>query len=138
MGSLRRRVTWTIGFMATLFPAAAIAEVCDKERPFWKPGDDPATAWDELIGLSTLPVSLALLALAGIALTTRNRATFAIAAVLWAGIAFVVSVDRYEYALDYVEASALAEGCLGPPHLFIGLAIAICAVMTYGALRPRT
>ncbi|WP_199536273.1 hypothetical protein [Phaeobacter inhibens] len=120
--------------MATLFPAAAIAEVC----AFWKPSDGPATAWDELIGLSTLPVSLALLALAGIALTTRNRATFAIAAVLWAGIAFVVAVDRYENALDYVETYALAEGCLGPPHLFIGLAVAICAVMTYGALRPRT
>ncbi|UWR42784.1 hypothetical protein K4L05_14270 [Phaeobacter inhibens] len=137
MGSLRGRVTCFAGFM-TLFPAAAIAEVCDKARPFWKPGDGPATAWDELIGLSTLPVSLALLALAGIALTTRNRATFAIAAVFWAGIAFVVAVDRYENALDYVEASALAEGCLGPPHLFIGLAVAICAVMTYGALRPRT
>ncbi|WP_162894086.1 hypothetical protein [Phaeobacter sp. LSS9] len=125
--------------MATLVPAAATAEVCDKARPYWHPDDGgPATAWDELINLSTLPVSLALLALAGIALATRNRPTFVIAAVLWAGIAFVVAVDRYENALDYVEAYALAEGCLGPPHLFIGLAIAICAVMTYGALRPRT
>ncbi|AUQ73144.1 hypothetical protein PhaeoP71_00243 [Phaeobacter piscinae] len=138
MGSLRGRVTWAIGFIAMLFPAAALAEVCDKERPFWQPGDGPATAWDELINLSTLPVSLALLALAGIALATRNRPTFVIAAVFWAGIGFVVAVDRYENALDYVEASALAESCLGPPHLFIGLAIAICAVMTYGALRPRT
>ncbi|ATG40853.1 hypothetical protein PhaeoP14_02799 [Phaeobacter piscinae] len=131
-------MTWAIGFMATLFPAAALAEACDEARPFWQPGDGPAPAWDELINLSTLPVSLALLALAGIALATRNRPTYVIAAVLWAGIAFVLAVDRYENALDYGEASALAEGCLGPPHLFIGLAIAICAVMTYGALRPRT
>ncbi|UWR48554.1 hypothetical protein K4F87_14755 [Phaeobacter inhibens] len=137
MGSLRRRVTCFAGLM-TLFPAAAIAEVCDKERLSWKPGDGPATAWDELIGLSTLPVSLALLALAGIALTTRNRPTFAIAAVLWAGLAFVVAIDRYENALNYAVAYDLAEDCLAPPHLFIGLAVAICAGMTYGALRPRT
>ncbi len=32
---------------------------------------------------------------------------------------------------------AIKEGFIALPHLFIALAIAICALMTYGALRSR-
>ncbi|WP_237028974.1 hypothetical protein [Phaeobacter porticola] len=131
-------MTSTAGALLTGLPGSALAEVCDKTRPAWVRTDDPATAWDELLALSSLPITLALFALTGIALATRNRASFVISALLWASMAFVIAIDRYENALDDVQYYAIVEGCLGSPHLFIGLAIAICAVMTYGALRPRT
>ncbi|MBE1296133.1 MAG: hypothetical protein GJ678_07805 [Rhodobacteraceae bacterium] len=119
-------------------PASAWAEVCDKERPSWDPASGPATALDELIGLSTLPITIALFALAIFALISRSRFLKALSGFLWGGLALIVSLDAYGPIVDDVRYYAIKEGCIGPPHLFIALAIAICAVMTYGALRPRT
>ena len=138
MGPLRGRVTAALSAPMALLPASAFAEVCDKVRPLWSLGDGPATAWDEFIGLSTLPVSLTLFTLAAISLAVRRRLLFAAAAVLWAGSALVAAANYHGLILDDVRYYAIKEGCIGPPDLFIALAIAICALMTYGALRPRT
>lgn len=138
MGSLRRGIRQALYLALALCPTAAIAEVCDKERPFWSRADGPASAWDELIGLSTLPISLALISLAGLALLTRWRILFALTGLLWAGLALRVIAEHYGPIRDDARYFAINEGCIGPPHLFIALAIAICGSMVYGALRPRT
>ncbi len=114
------------------------AEVCDKARPHWDPASGPANALDELISLSTLPITGALFALAFVALISKSRFLSALAGLLWGSLALILAVDNYGPILDDVRYFAIKEGCIGPPHLFIMLAIAICAVMTYGALRPRT
>ncbi len=58
-------------------------------------------------------------------------------ALLWGAFAAHIALDDYALVLDDRRWLAIQEGCIGPPHLFIAFAIAICAAMTYGALRPR-
>ncbi|KIC21571.1 hypothetical protein RA20_04345 [Leisingera sp. ANG-Vp] len=132
MGSLRRRVMPGLTALWVTLPAAASAKAC------WHDGGTPASAWDELIRLSAKPVSLALFALAGFALFAGRRLPFAAAALLWAGLAMVIAIDNHELFLDDKSALGIIQDCTASPHLFIVLAIAICAGMTYGALRPRT
>jgi hypothetical protein len=138
MGSLRRRIGSVFIGTYALYPTDAWAEVCDKERASWDPASGPATALDELIGLSTLPITIALFALAIAALVSRSRFLYASTSFLWGSLVLIVSLDAYGPIVDDVRYYAIKEGCIGPPLLFIALAIAICAVMTYGALRPRT
>ncbi len=120
-----------------LVPTKALADACDKERPLWNPATGPATALNELVYLATLPVSLTLLALAALALAMRLRSLLIIAAVLWGGLSVIIVWDNFGPVLDDVRWLAMEEGCIGPSYLFIALAIAICAGMTFGALRPR-
>lgn len=138
MGSLRGRVTSVFIGVSAFCPTGAWAEVCDKERPSWDPASGPATALDELIELSSLPVPIALLALVIVALVSRSRFLYALAGFLWGSLVLIVSLDAYGPIVDDLRFYAIKEGCIGPPGLFIALAIAICALMTYGALRPRT
>lgn len=137
MGPLRGRLA-LLWAAATLFPSAAVAEVCDKVRPLWSRSSGPASAWDELFALLSLPITLSVTALTILALFTRWRLLTVISALLWAGLASVVAYDNYGPVLDDVRYFAIKEGCIGSPHLFIALAIAICAGMIYGALRHRS
>ena len=136
MGPVRGRVV-VAQFLQVVATSPAFAEVCDKERPLWNSSRGPASSWDELVSLMTLPFSLGLLALAAIALAVGNRHLSAIASLLWASAVLVVAVDYFGPVLDDVRYYAMKEGCIGPPHLFIAMAIAICLGMAYSALRPR-
>ncbi|NSY38921.1 hypothetical protein [Leisingera sp. ANG59] len=123
----------TAGLTALLLalPATAYATTC------FATGEAHESAWDVLLRLSSKPVALALFALAGFALYKRERVPFAIAGVLWGVLALLIAVDNHELFFDDKRALGIIEDCAASPHLFIGLAIAICAGMTYGALRPR-
>lgn len=134
MGSFRGRL---IFLFFILLPTTALSEVCDKARALWSRGDGPASALDELIALSSLPVTLVLVAVSAVALIMRVRLMFALVAVLWACLTLIITTGAYGPVLDDVRHFAIKEGCIGSPHLFIALAIAICAGMVYGALRPR-
>jgi len=68
----------------------------------------------------------------------RQRRLFAAAAILWSVGAIYSAANFHGVIMDDVRYLAIKEGCIGPPDLFIALAIAICALITYGALRPRT
>ena len=95
------------------------------------------SAWDELAYLASYPLPLALLALATLALLLRRRWLFTLAALAWAIQALATAWTYYGVILDDTFWLAMREGCVGPPHLFILSAIAICAWMTFGALRHR-
>lgn len=131
MGPFRR------GIALSFVPTAVFAEVCDKERPFWDPHTGPASAWDELLGLTILPIPLLLFGITFVALVLHRRILFALCAILWLATATTVYLNRFTKDLTGVAEFAIKEGCIGPPHLFIALAIAICALMIYGAQRPR-
>lgn len=132
MGSLRGRVT--AGLTALLFttPATAFATTC------FDTGEAQDSAWDVLVRLSSKPVALALFAFAGFALYSGKRLPFSVAGALWGLLTLVIAVDNQELFFDDKKALGIIEDCTASPHLFIALAIAICAGMTYGALRPRT
>ena len=125
----RRRALWTL--CATLAPAPALAEVCDKVRPFWTPGR-PATAVDELLGLMATPPSLVLLVLTALALRLRHA---------WGALAVVVLWSTWvSFAVMRTPGPTLgaarAEGCIGPPTLFIAVVAAICvATILYTSRR---
>ncbi|OED50391.1 hypothetical protein [Leisingera sp. S232] len=132
MGSVRGRVTAGLTALLLTLPAAAFATTC------FDTGEARESAWDVFLRLSSKPVALALFALAGFALYSRKRGLFAIAGLLWAALACVIAVDNHEVFFDDKKAMGIIQDCTASPHLFIALAIAICAGMIYGALRLRT
>ena len=107
-------------------PSAALAEVCDKVRPYWKPGT-PATVWDELIGLMGTPPSLILLVASALAIRFKHQWAALAVVVLWT---VWVSLITFPGARDDMQEHAIAEGCIGSPALFIGVVAAICVAMT--------
>ncbi|GLO73286.1 hypothetical protein MACH18_03660 [Phaeobacter italicus] len=132
MGSLRGRVTLTLAASAYASSAIAGASPC-------LDGDSrDQGGWVFLLDLPTKPAVVALYLLVAIALYSRRRAVYAAAGLLWGLLALVITVDNHEQLFDDKRALGIIQDCLASPHLFIGLAIAICAGMTYGALRPRT
>lgn len=127
MGPLRN------GLILAVLPGPAWAEVCDKIRPMWTPGT-PATAWDEMLHLLASPISLALLAATALAVRFRSQ---------WGALGVVVAWTVWTSLIafadddDAVQQLATAEGCIGPPTLFLGLITAICvATILYTVPRP--
>ncbi|CUH98880.1 hypothetical protein [Leisingera aquaemixtae] len=132
MGSVRGRVTVCLTALWLTLPAAAFASTC------YAPDETIESAREVLLRLSAKPVALTLFALAGFALYSRKRLPFALAGAFWGVLAFVIAVDNHELFFDDKNVLGIIQDCTASPHLFIALAIAICAGMTYGALRPRT
>ncbi len=117
MGSFRRGL-----ILACAMPSAAMAEVCDKVRPFWEPGTQ-ATAWDEFLGLMATPPSLILLVASALALRFRHQWAALAVMVLWT---LWVSMIAFYSTDNEINQQALSEGCIGSPALFIGVVAAIC------------
>ena len=129
MGPLRR------GLILALLPTPALAEVCDKERPFWTPGA-PATAFDEMIALFSSPAALVLLALSVAVVLRRSQWGALALVVLWTMLSSVVAFNLIPDPTGIREL-AIAEGCIGPPTLFLTAVTAICvAMILYTNPRP--
>lgn len=114
-----------------LLPAAAGAEVCDKERPGWD--GTPATALTEALWLAgSLPAVVLLVATA---LAVRFRSAWGgLAAVSGWSILIGVIVFAPESGPMGIAQAARAEGCAGSPALFIACVAAICvATILYTA-----
>lgn len=116
-----------------LLPSAALAEVCDKVRPLWDPATGPATAVDEALHLASTPVAMILLLVTALALRLKHA---------WVGLAAVCGWSAYVGLTVFgnrsdpsgIHQSAVAEGCIGSPALFIGTVTAICiATILYTA-----
>ncbi|WP_247744368.1 hypothetical protein [Ruegeria sp. R14_0] len=92
---------------------------------------------DELVALTVTPLGLVILALSVVAFKTRRRILKWATAAFWFLASITVAANYYGPVLDDVRWEAMREGCIGSPLLFVGLAIAICATLIHGALRPR-
>lgn len=123
---------WAVLISGAALPGSAWAEVCDTERPVWD--GTPATQLSEALGLISSPIGLFLLGALTIAVVFRHPMGTALAALMWSCfIAFLVLPDT-----SGVRAQAMAEGCVAPPTLFIGLSTAICALAVVYTFRRET
>ena len=131
------RFPWTcaLGVYAVLpflMPTQAWAAACDTLRPGWAPGTS-VSAFDEMLALFGTPPSLVLVLATALALRFRHK---------WAGLAVVVLWSTWLTVVAVlgrggeIQQMAVAEGCLGPPTLFI-LAVAAICVATVLYTSPR-
>lgn len=125
------------GLILSLLASSTMAEVCDKERPRWDPASGPASMLDEFFALILNPFVLGMLCLTAVAILSKWRIPKWILAVVWLSLSILIGIDHYGPVLNDVRWFAMQEGCIGSPLLFIALAIAICAKLIHGALRPR-
>ncbi|WP_299147039.1 hypothetical protein [uncultured Tateyamaria sp.] len=121
-----KRTFAAIGAAVLAWPTVAHAYACTTLRPDWD--GTPASAVGETIGLLTAPMGLFLLAATVMAVLVRSQWGGLVAVLLWtAFITFVTMADS-----DGQRTLAMAEGCVGPPTLFIATAAAICvAIVLY-------
>ncbi|MEM8654668.1 MAG: hypothetical protein AAGF36_07965 [Pseudomonadota bacterium] len=112
-------------------PSAAWAEVCDKARPGWD--GETVGMVGEAANLFLSPAGLALLLLSLIALRFRHQWIGLAAVILWT--VFITAVTMADPTA--LRPQAMAEGCVGPPTLFIVAVAAICVgIVLY--TKPRT
>ncbi len=120
MGPVRRVIVRAL--LLAVAPQVATAEVCDKERPNWIPGEE-ASAISEAIALfSTLP-ALALLMATALCIRFRSQWGSLLTVLLWTGLVSLVVLAPG----DPIHQAAVSEGCVGSPALFASTVIAICA-----------
>lgn len=129
MGSLRgmtelsAKMPLALGLItiAVMVPGTAWAAACDSLRPLWD--GVQASAVDEALHLAATLPSVALVIITALALRFRSQ---------WGGLAAVVgwsllvSVHVFPINSDPVRESAITEGCIGSPALFIAVVAAIC------------
>ncbi|MCK0096596.1 hypothetical protein MWU60_13530 [Yoonia sp. F2084L] len=130
MGPIRRRLIWGA---ALLSPTSAFAEVCSQERPSWD--GLPVTALGEFLILMQTPVVLLLIVVTALVIRFRSE---------WGGLIVVVGWSLSTYlVIDWagtnpIRTSAINEGCIGNPALFIVVAAAVCiGVVLYTAPLKR-
>ncbi len=93
----------------------AIAEVCDKERPLWD--GKTATAFDEVIHLAASPIVWLIVAITVITALIGWRLLWAVTALLWLAVAAALLSEALLPNPSGIRDLAIAEGCIGPPHL---------------------
>lgn len=124
-----------------LLPARAAAQVCEVQRPDWSPEMGPATAADELLYLFTSLPGLGIIGALVLALLTRQKRYFAVAALFSALISAALHLQSTRPDAD--TRAAIAEGCVGDASAAV-LVTALIAAGSVAALgwlwlrsRPR-
>ncbi len=131
MGPVRRGV-----ILATLLPTAALAEVCDKERPDWHLDHGPATGLDELLFLATSLPGLGVLGALTLAMMTGQRLYWGLTAFFATLIAVALWAEQTSDPSG-VRALAIAEGCVGPQTLPITACVVTAVFSAIMLLRAR-
>lgn len=119
---------------------SAVAEVCDKVRPDWSPGDGPVTIWWELHDIFFLPGVPLMVAAVVLGLALNRRWMVWPAAFLGAVLA-ILSI-LYADGGHEVWQFAIREGCVHPQFeavrlIFFGL-IAISGLVPFIMKKVRT
>ena len=127
MGPLRRRLIAAAPLALSAAPAAA--QSCAEVRPGWN--GEPVSAWGEVLFLAQSPIVLILILLTALAVRFRSE---------WGGLLVVVGWSIATYLATNRSGAgdalgtAMAEGCVGNPALFIAFAAALCiGVVVYTA-----
>ncbi|WP_299652195.1 hypothetical protein [uncultured Tateyamaria sp.] len=111
-----------LALFAAAAPGQALAQACATQRPDWD--GTPVSALDEALALLLSPGGLFLLAATAVALVVRSQWGGLVTVLLWTG--FITLITMFDPT--GLRGPAAAEGCVGPPTLFIGVAAAICVV----------
>ena len=119
MGPFRRRLAIALTFGAS--PAAA--DVCTDYRPNWEAG--PVSAWQEFVWLMASPAALILLIATAFVIRFRSQWGGLTCFVLWAMLGSYLSFPD----VNELRKTAIIEGCVGNPSLFLGVVTAICIGM---------
>lgn len=106
-----------------VFPFSSFAAVCETFRPDWD--GQTVTALSETMSLISSPLAIALLLASAIAIRFRSQWGSLVIVVLWTVIVSLITMADPTGQRDL----AMAEGCVGPASLFIGLVAAICVGM---------
>ncbi|MEQ9260370.1 MAG: hypothetical protein RIG84_14885 [Roseovarius sp.] len=121
MGPVRRGLT--LALLAAL-PLPAWADACAAYRPGWD--GVPVGALEEALTLMMSPAALFLLITTALAFRLRRQWLTLALCLAWSGlVALVTFVDLPGGSRQ----EALAQGCIGPPTLFIALAGALCVAL---------
>jgi hypothetical protein len=128
MGSFRRQL-----IILFLMASPAMAEVCANQRPGWTPADGPATALTEV--LHFLLWGGGGVVILGLLLGLYLRRSIILNAVM---LVTLIMAVPYIWPLDPTTRQfALAEGCVGPSTLVIGLLGLIWIAALGGTLLKR-
>lgn len=131
MGPVRGRLALALA-LALSGPSAAVAgPACEAARPGWTPGTEATMLTEALHHLMSVP-AIVLIVATMLALRWRSQ---------WGGLAVVAGWSLWTGIIAFGGApeAAVAEGCVGSPALFIGLAAAICiATIAYTAPEERS
>ena len=124
MGSFRR------GLIVALVPLPALAEACDKDRPFWD--GTHVSMSDEVIVQLSDPFTAIVVCLS-ILLIVQSRRFLILLGVLIICVYALIFVDPMY--LDDVKWAAKREGCIGNGELWWAVLAAIFAIGLYRAAR---
>ena len=126
MGSLRRGLIATLA----LLPSQALAGTCAVSHPNWD--GTPVGMAEEALALAMSPAALILICMSMLALRFKSQWGALMTVLLWTGFLSLITM------LDPTgsRVAAQAEGCIGSPALFIGLVIALCALLVMHTM-PR-
>lgn len=135
--AVNARRTAQIALSSALFWAGATgfanAEVCDKERPNWTPGEH--VSWlSEAISIALLPPSLICMAFACFAAILPPRKIYVLASVPLVLLSVAIAYDRWapddmiHPGIREMQQSAIREGCIGEPYLTLALFMIIAAL----------
>ncbi|MCC1492236.1 hypothetical protein [Cognatishimia sp. F0-27] len=119
--------------LVALVPAAARADACATARPFWDAGTGHATILDEALHFAASPATGGLLLATALAWRLRSARGGLAVVCGWSLMAGIIAFGRTSDAFG-VSQSALEQGCVASPALFIGVVAAICiATVLYTA-----
>lgn len=121
MGPVRRGLT--LASLAAL-PLPAWADACAAYRPGWD--GTRVTALEEALTLMMSPAALFLLITTALALRLRRQWLTLTLCVAWSGLVAVVTFIDLPGG---TRQEALAQGCIGPPSIFIAIAGALCVAL---------
>ena len=132
---LSRFKTWSFILAFTSLASPAIAEVCDKVRPRWRPHDGVVNQFGELYFFFTSPFGLVLIAVLALAIYFKNQWLSWSAAALF-GMTAVLNVAGVLWPSDGVALAAIAEGCRDWPVLNI-IVLVLTIVFLIQSTKPR-
>ncbi|MEM6375246.1 MAG: hypothetical protein AAF686_03345 [Pseudomonadota bacterium] len=121
MGSFRSGLI--VGAILVL-AGPADAAVCQDFRPDWN--GETVGAWDEMLALLSMPISLILLIATAFAIRFRSPW---LALCVFVGWSFAVASVTFFDPTGGIRANAALEGCVGSPSLYIAVVLSLCAGM---------
>ena len=109
------------------------AEACAQFRPDWDGG--PVSMWSEAVSLLGSPVSLILLLATALVIRFKSSWGALVVCVSWS---LLVSAFTFFDPTGGLRTAATAEGCIGPPTIFVAVAAALSVISILMTGTPKS